>query len=66
MENDKRSKIAFFAHWRLPGAPRRPKPFFQDPPGAPQSLLWSSRGHPEPPQERPGAPKGHVKFTKLT
>ena len=55
-----------FRPLEAPWSPPEAEPFFQDPPGAPQSLLWSSRGRPEPSQERPGAPKGHIKFTKLT
>ena len=48
-----------------PGALQGPNPFPRDPPGGPQSLLWSSQAHPEPSQERSGAIKDHIKFTKL-
>ena len=54
----------FFTFWTPPGALRGPNPFSRDPPGASQSPLWSSGGRPKSSQERPGASKGHIKFTK--
>ena len=38
---------------------------FKTPPRSSPKRLWSSQGHPKFPQERPEAPKGHIKSTKL-
>ena len=54
--------------WRSgpPLEPSKPRTLsLETPPGGPQSLLWSSQAHPEPSQERSGAIKDHIKFTKL-
>ena len=40
--------------------------FLRTPPGPLQSSLWTSWRCPVSSQERPGAPKDHIKFTKLT
>ena len=34
-------------------------------PESPRARFGAPQGHPEPSQERPRAPKGHIKFTKL-
>ena len=54
-----------FRFRETPKTPWERKSCPRDPPGGPQSPLWSSQGHPEPSQERPRAPKGHIKFPKL-
>ena len=54
-----------FGFWALPGALQSPGPFVQDPPRSSPKRLWSSQGHPKFSQERPEAPKGHIKSTKL-
>ena len=40
--------------------------FLRTPPGPIQSSLWTSWRCPDSSQEGPGAPKDHMKFTKLT
>ena len=50
---------------KTPGALRGLDRSPQVPPAASQSPLWSLQGRPESSQERPGASKGHIKFTKL-
>ena len=64
-KNEQRSKIAFLGFCALPGALQSPGPFVQDPLRSSPKRLWSSQGHPKFSQERPEAPKTHIKSTKL-
>ena len=58
--------MTIFARPSLPGAPPERVLFSQDPPGLPQSSLWTSWRCPGLSQEGPGAAEDHMKFTKLT